>query len=80
MNMSDFATMTDDARRALNNGMPIDMTSELEGRASLYEYDDILKCTVETTPEGRQHIVRLVNGQMLRLRELVALRPVLATA
>ncbi len=80
MSATDFAKMTDDARRSLNNGLPIDMTSELEGRVSLYEYDEVLRCTVETTPDGHQYIVRLVNNQMLRLRELVALVPVLATA
>jgi hypothetical protein len=77
---TDFATMTDEARRALNNGRPVDMTSAIGGKASLFEYDDALKCTVETTPEGRQYIVRLVNGQMTRLRELATLGPIAAYA
>jgi hypothetical protein len=80
MGTTDFATMTDSERRALNNGRDIDMTSELQGRASLYEYDDALKCTIETTPEGRQYIVRLVDGQMTRLRELATLGPIVAYA
>jgi hypothetical protein len=77
---TDFTAMTDSERRALNNGRIIDMTSELQGKASLFEYDDALKCTVETTPEGRQYIVRLVNGQMTRLRELATLGAIAAYA
>jgi hypothetical protein len=77
---TDFATMTDAERRALNHGRPIDMTGQLEGRASLFEYDDALQCTIEITPEGRQYIVRLVNGKMTRLRELATLGPIAAYA
>ena len=66
-----FATMTDAEREQLHTLPPVNYTDALEGKASIFEYDDTLNHTIERTPDGREFIVRLEDGKMRRLRELV---------
>jgi hypothetical protein len=68
--MQDFTTMNETERQNLGDGKPADYTSALEGKVSMYDYDEALKATIETTTNGERYIVELRNSEMVRTQKL----------
>jgi hypothetical protein len=65
-----FATMTDIERQNLGAGPQVNYTGELEGAASLYDYDETIKATIELTPTGERYLVELRDGVLVRVKAL----------
>lgn len=36
-----------------------------------YDWDEALKATVETAPDGRRYVVQFRQGQLMRIREVL---------
>lgn len=36
-----------------------------------YDWDESLKATVETAPDGRRYVVQFKDGQLMRMREVL---------
>jgi hypothetical protein len=57
-------------RENLGDGQPIDYTSAIKGKVSMYDYDEALKVTIETTITGERYIVELCDGELVRKQRL----------
>src|SRR5215471_7121341 len=77
--MATYDDMSPAERKRLMNGLEA-LTGLQEGPKNAlpdgtrYEYDPILKRTVEVTPSGERFPVRLVDGKLQRDSEKVAIR------
>jgi hypothetical protein len=68
--MKPFDHMTEAERQNLGDGKPADYTSAIEGKVSIYDYDEALRVTIETTITGERYIVELIHGDLVRKQRL----------
>ena len=81
--MKQYQEMTEAERRTFDDSLDfagddvlqVDTTFS-DGRS--YDWDPVVRATVETTGEGRRFVVELREGQLIRIRELIPHSPAIA--
>ena len=81
--MKQYQEMTEAERRAFDDSLdfagddvlPV-ATTFSDGRS--YDWDLVIRATVETAADGRQFVVELCEGKLVRIRELIPHSPPIA--